>query len=482
MLISAPTNDVITNSSQLASRPYQVRKYPEVAYKRWGDGLFGDSITWQQEYSANLMSLEFGRGSTASTGVQANTFNLNGQAFAPGKTFDGSTTLTDLYGSEGYNQDTLSRIFTRQELSSTFGESGWKVTPFTSANVYGYVGGDQESYSQNADAFRAIVATGVTDRFDAPPGDHVRLVDMPLSGWTLARHALELLGAGSHGPKPGSGAARMAEPGRASEAAAAAALALPGESRAGVPSEALAVATAEIEAVGRAFEESLACLHVLFQPIVHANDGSPYGHEALMRSLGPFKRPSELLAASERLDRVEDLGRTVRRCIAEAISNDPGLNHWIFVNLHPKEFRSGLLTGLDEPLLPFASRIVWEVTERDQLSYSNDIANTQQALKAAGYRVAIDDLGEGYASLSWLVRFVPDIAKLDLSLVRGIDQSQIKRDLVRAIVDACHKGGTLVVAEGVETLEEAAVLRDLNCDLLQGHLFARPAPPFADFG
>jgi EAL domain-containing protein (putative c-di-GMP-specific phosphodiesterase class I) len=237
-----------------------------------------------------------------------------------------------------------------------------------------------------------------------------------------------LLGAGSNGAKSGSGAAGIPESGAASEAAAAASLALPGESRAGASSEALTIAAAEIEAVDRAFEESLACLHVLFQPIVHAEDGSPYGHEALMRSLGPFKRPSELLAASERLDRVEDLGRAVRRCIAEAISNDPGLNHWIFVNLHPKEFRSGLLTGLDEPLLPFASRIVWEVTGRDQLSYSNDIANTQQALKAAGYRVAIDDLGEGYASLSWLVRFVPDIAKLDLSLVRGIDQSQIKRD------------------------------------------------------
>ena len=203
MLISAPTNDVITNSSQLASRPYQVRKYPEVAYKRWGDGLFGDSITWQQEYSANLMSLEFGRGSTASTGVQANTFNLNGQAFAPGKTFDGSTTLTDLYGSEGYNQDTVSRIFTRQELSSTFGESGWKVTPFTSANVYGYVGGDQESYSQNADAFRAIVATGFRsnaefvsnyDRFEASTLDlhRMRHVVTPYvntwAGWNTAEN------------------------------------------------------------------------------------------------------------------------------------------------------------------------------------------------------------------------------------------------------------------------------------------------------
>lgn len=326
-------------------------------------------------------------------------------------------------------------------------------------------------------ACRAIVATGIMDRHGTPPGDHVRLADLPLSGWTLARHALELLSDASNDRRSTNGAAGMPE-----AAAASAVAAPPGEKRATLLPGPTTIPLAEVEALDRAFEASLAGLYVLFQPIVHADGGSTYGHEALMRSHGPFKRPGELLAASERLDRIEDLGRAVRRCIAEAISRDPGLHDWIFVNLHPKEFRPELLSGLDEPLQPFASRIVWEVTERDQLSASNDLAGTQQVLRAAGYRVAIDDLGEGYASLSWLVRLVPDIAKLDLSLVRGIDQSRIKRDLVGAIVDVCHRVGTLVVAEGVETPDEAAVLRDLNCDLLQGHLFARPSPPFSDVG
>ena len=163
---AVPTNDVITNSSQLASRPYQVRKFPEVAYKRWGDTLFGDSIVWQQEYNLNLMALEFGRGSQDSTGVRANTFNLNGQTYAPGKTFTNATTLTDLYESSGYNGDTVSRIFTRQELSSTFGGNGWKITPFTSANVFGYVSGDRTSYNTEAEDFRAIIATGFRSSAD----------------------------------------------------------------------------------------------------------------------------------------------------------------------------------------------------------------------------------------------------------------------------------------------------------------------------
>jgi len=162
LLFSAPTNDVITSSSQLASRPYQVRKYPEFAYKRWGDTLFGDSIAWQQEYSANLMSLELGRGSTSSTGVRNNTYNLLGQDYAPGQAFSQGTSIGELYGAQGYGQGTLSRLYTRQELSSTFGGQGWKITPFTSANVMGYVVGDDtlRTYSQSADSFRAILAGG----------------------------------------------------------------------------------------------------------------------------------------------------------------------------------------------------------------------------------------------------------------------------------------------------------------------------------
>ncbi len=150
------------------------------------------------------------------------------------------------------------------------------------------------------------------------------------------------------------------------------------------------------------------------------------------------------------------------------------------MNIHPVEFRAPLLTHHAEPLLPYASQIVLEVTERAQLTPGLDLDRTVAALREAGYRVALDDLGEGYAGLSWLVKLVPDVAKLDMSLVRDIHQSRMKRELVSSLVSACHHENTLVVAEGVETAEEARILRVLGCDLMQGYYFARPADRFVE--
>lgn len=186
-LISYPTNEVITSSAQLAARPYQSLKYPEAAYRRWGDSLFGDTITWHQEYTAGLMALEYGQGSTASTGVLDNAFNLNGQPFAGG-VFNPDTQLSALYGSEGYNEQAITRVYTRQELSSTFGESGWKFTPFASATAIGYLGGDLASYSSAGDGFRALVAGGFRSSADVV-ADNDRL-SVPVLDLHRMRHVL----------------------------------------------------------------------------------------------------------------------------------------------------------------------------------------------------------------------------------------------------------------------------------------------------
>ena len=122
--------------------------------------------------------------------------------------------------------------------------------------------------------------------------------------------------------------------------------------------------------------------------------------------------------------------------------------------------------------------MVLEVTERAQLASARNLPVVLESLQEAGYRVALDDLGEGYAGLSWLVKLTPDIAKLDMSLVRDIDKSRLKRELVASMVGVCRRARTVIVAEGVETAEEALVLRDLGCDLLQGYHFAKPARPF----
>jgi EAL domain-containing protein (putative c-di-GMP-specific phosphodiesterase class I) len=148
-------------------------------------------------------------------------------------------------------------------------------------------------------------------------------------------------------------------------------------------------------------------------------------------------------------------------------------------HLETGQSRAELLLREDEPLLPFASRIVWEVTERAQISLrEDDVTSTVAQLRAMGYRVAIDDLGEGYAGLSLLVSLAPDVAKIDMSLVRGLEQSHMKRALVSSLVSVCHRARTLVVAEGVETEVQATLLREMGCDLLQGYWFARPGPPF----
>jgi hypothetical protein len=181
LLLSVPTNGVITNASQLASRPYQVRKYPEFAYKRWGDTLFGDSLAWQQEYSANLMAIEYGAGSAASTGVLSNAIFLNSPTQPA---YGANSDISQIYEDAGYHDDTYMRLYTRQELSTTFGGGGWKFTPFTSGTAMGYVDGNPGDYDSAADRFRAILAAGFRssadvmtsfDRFEVPTLDLHRL-------------------------------------------------------------------------------------------------------------------------------------------------------------------------------------------------------------------------------------------------------------------------------------------------------------------
>ena len=92
-----------------------------------------------------------------------------------------------------------------------------------------------------------------------------------------------------------------------------------------------------------------------------------------------------------------------------------------------------------------------------------------------GFRIALDDLGAGYAGLTSFAQIRPEIVKLDMALVRGIDADPLKRRLVRSVIDVSRDIGTLVVGEGVETDAERDTLVELGCHLLQGYLFGKPA-------
>jgi EAL domain-containing protein (putative c-di-GMP-specific phosphodiesterase class I) len=228
--------------------------------------------------------------------------------------------------------------------------------------------------------------------------------------------------------------------------------------------------------VAASFTSALERLWMAFQPIVRA-DGTPFGYEALLRTDEPaLPHPGAVLDAAERLDRLDDLGRTVRRRAAAAFAKaDPSAA--LFVNLHSRDLLDDELFSPESPLWALAGRVVLEITERASLSGVKDLRARMRGLRDAGFRIAIDDLGAGYAALTSFPLLEPDIVKIDMSLVRDIDTQPVKRKLVGTMAALCRDMQIAVVAEGVETEKEREVLVDLGCDLLQGYLLGRPARP-----
>jgi EAL domain-containing protein (putative c-di-GMP-specific phosphodiesterase class I) len=146
----------------------------------------------------------------------------------------------------------------------------------------------------------------------------------------------------------------------------------------------------------------------------------------------------------------------------------------LFVNLHPEDLLDADLVELASPLTKIASRVVLEVTERASLDTSPRLSERIERLRKLGFRIAVDDIGAGYSGLTSFTELTPEIVKIDMSLVRDVHTSALKQRTISALCRLCHEVGTLVVGEGVETLEERDVLVTLGCDLLQGYLIGRP--------
>lgn len=148
------------------------------------------------------------------------------------------------------------------------------------------------------------------------------------------------------------------------------------------------------------------------------------------------------------------------------------------VNLHPKDLMDPELSDLASPLVAIADRVVLEITERASLDGLDDIQGRVANLRRLGYRIAIDDLGAGYAGLNSFALLEPEIVKIDMTLTRDIDKSAVKRKLVGSLAALCREMGMTIITEGVETEAERDTLIGLGCDLLQGYLFAKPGRPF----
>ena len=225
------------------------------------------------------------------------------------------------------------------------------------------------------------------------------------------------------------------------------------------------------------FGRALETLATVYQPIVRWSDRSVFAHEALVRNQEPtLGAPDALFGAAEKLGRVFDVGRVVRRSVAETVERTGAA--CVFVNLHPLDLEDEDLLHAESPLSRVASKVVLEITERASLAEIADLGARLTSLRAMGYRLAVDDLGAGYAGLAWLAQLKPDVVKLDMSLVRAIDTEPTKQKLVHSMVSLCQELGILLVAEGVETDPERHALLEAGLDLMQGYFFAKPGAAF----
>ncbi len=237
-----------------------------------------------------------------------------------------------------------------------------------------------------------------------------------------------------------------------------------------------------LEQQARLLEDSLQAgdFHLHFQPIVRATDLSVFGHEALVRCRRRvFANPYVLFDVAEKTGRLRLLTRHLRQATAHAAEDLPA-GQYMFLNLHPNDLEDPELYEPPEWLARLAGRMVLEITERSGIEDYQRFRRRLQPLRDMGFLVAIDDLGSGYSALNNVAEIEPDIIKLDLLLIRGIQESKVRRDLVHKLVSFAQDIECLVVAEGIETEEQLQVVRDLGCHLLQGFFLSRPGPRFLE--
>jgi Amt family ammonium transporter len=241
----------------------------------------------------------------------------------------------------------------------------------------------------------------------------------------------------------------------------------------------------ELEAeLRRALEQGEFALY--YQPEVSLHNGSMVGFEALLRWQHPERgllKPSAFVPLAEETDLIAPIGTWVleeacRQAKRWEEEHPPAPPTRIAVNLSSNQLaRRGLARTVEEALRRTdldAHALALDITESLLIGASEHDAQALEALKKMGIRLSLDDFGTGYSSLSYLKRLPVDLVKVDRTFVNGLGGNATDTAVVRMIIELCHALGIEVLAEGVETSDQATLLREMGCDLGQGYYFARP--------
>ncbi|TFV78170.1 bifunctional diguanylate cyclase/phosphodiesterase [Blastococcus sp. CT_GayMR19] len=227
-------------------------------------------------------------------------------------------------------------------------------------------------------------------------------------------------------------------------------------------------------------------LAVHYQPTISLADGGTTGYEALLRWHHPTRGlvpPAEFIPLAEDGGHIVEIGRWVLAQATEqaaAWTRQTGRPIDMAVNLSPRQLADddvvqAVADALAASGLP-ARQLTLEVTEGVLMSDVEQVVDQLRALRTLGVRIAIDDFGTGYSSLSYLRRLPADIVKIDRSFVQELGTGGPSTTLVASIIELARSLHLDVVAEGVETQEQHAVLEELSCSHAQGYLFGRPRP------
>lgn len=217
-----------------------------------------------------------------------------------------------------------------------------------------------------------------------------------------------------------------------------------------------------------------------FQPVVDVAAGRVYAYEALVRGPHGEAAPTVLaqVTAANRYSfdqscRVRAIELASRLGLLEtdarlSINFIPGAMY------QPENCVRATLAAARRHAVPL-DRLIFEMTENERIVDHAHLEAIVRVYRRHGLRVALDDFGAGYSGLGLLARFRPDVVKIDMSLVRGLDVDDKRHAVVEGVAGICRRLGVGVVAEGVESEGEVAALRALGVDLMQGYFFAKPA-------
>ena len=214
-----------------------------------------------------------------------------------------------------------------------------------------------------------------------------------------------------------------------------------------------------------------------FQPIVDIETAEIYAYEALVRPIGGGTAADVLGQINEenryafdQACRVKAITLAARLDMTELLS----INFLPNAVYQPAACLQKTFEAAEHAQFPL-HHLIFEVTENEPARDAGHLQEIFTEYKRHGMITAIDDFGAGHSGLNMLADFQPDVLKIDMALTRSINTDGIRREIVRAVIGLCRKLHISVIAEGIETVQEAVALRELGVRLFQGFLFAKPA-------